>query len=291
MAGNYRTSFEFLETIAFVPGYKLDRPYQSWATEVVDVLEDTPRKIVLQHVLVMYIKSEGKVLGPFVMKHWRQDWIYEDNDLHVYVGNNTWERRRPAADLVKGKWSQAVYQVDDSPRYEALGLWSHDGGVSSWRSELTWRPLPRREHTVRSDYNVLIGENRHTLTPSGWTHEEDNVKAIWAAAKPIRYLAHELGLNRYQLLAKFDKGPATEYLAKTNTYWTAVRDTWKQIYERCEQFTLREKVLGKLLYERHFAEAEAFTQKGASAEVITKTAQQTIYSYLASCQQPSPRSE
>ena len=30
MAGGYRTSFDFLETVGFTPGFTPSRPYQSW---------------------------------------------------------------------------------------------------------------------------------------------------------------------------------------------------------------------------------------------------------------------
>ena len=85
--------------------------------------------------------------GPFVQKHWRQDWRYEDTDLHVFIGRNRWVRQTRTAEEARGRWSQAVFQVDDSPRYEALGEWEHYGSYSAWTSERTARPLPRRETT------------------------------------------------------------------------------------------------------------------------------------------------
>src|SRR3546814_951309 len=50
--------------------------------------------------------------------------------------------------------------------------------IATWTSDLTARPLPRREYTKRDDYNVLIGINRHTITPNGWTHEQFNTKVL-----------------------------------------------------------------------------------------------------------------
>nr|WP_286803404.1 DUF6607 family protein [Acinetobacter sp. UBA2063] len=71
---------------------------------------------------------------------------------------------------------QTVWQVDDSPRYAGLGRWTKDNGVTEWTSNETYRPLPRREHTIRNDYDVIIGTNRHALTATGWVHEQDNIK-------------------------------------------------------------------------------------------------------------------
>ncbi|MGH8727714.1 MAG: DUF6607 family protein, partial [Burkholderiales bacterium] len=95
MAGGYRTSFDFLEVAGFTKDFKPARPYQSWATEKVYVLEDGSDFISLQHLLVMSIvDKDGKVQGPFVTKHWRQDWQYEPDYQFVYRGNNTWARVR-----------------------------------------------------------------------------------------------------------------------------------------------------------------------------------------------------
>src|SRR5262249_45563894 len=156
-------SFDFLEVAGFRQGLAPDRPYQSWGTELVYVLRDEPRFVSLQHLLVMYIqkKPRGAVEGPFVTKHWRQDWRYEAHELLAYRGHNTWARERVPASAVHGTWTQSVFQVDDSPRYAGYGRWEHFGNVSSWRSNTTWRPLPRREFSVRQDYDVLIGTNRH----------------------------------------------------------------------------------------------------------------------------------
>ena len=137
--------------------------------------------------MVMFVADrEGKVQGPFVQKHWRQDWRYEDTDLHVFIGRNRWVRQERTADEVRGRWSQAVFQVDDSPRYEALGEWEHYGSYSAWTSDRTARPLPRRETSVRDDYQILEGVNRHTLTPTGWVQEEENLKLVLDAAGPAR---------------------------------------------------------------------------------------------------------
>src|SRR5262249_6412537 len=179
MAGTFRTSFDFLEVAGFRPGFVPDRPYQSWATEYVYVVRDEATFVSLQHLLVMFMRHpDGAVEGPFVTKHWRQEWRYEARSLLAYRGRNTWETEHLTPAQVKGTWTQSVYQVDDSPRYAASGRWQHFGNVSTWQSSTTWRPLPRREFSVRKDYDVLVGTNRHTITPTGWVQEEDNLKVV-----------------------------------------------------------------------------------------------------------------
>jgi hypothetical protein len=244
MAGTFRVTFDFLEVVGFHAGFVPDRPYQSWATESVYVLRDEPGFVSLQHVLVMFMKpKDGRVEGPFVTKHWRQDWRWEDTELLTYRGRNTWasERLRPAD--VRGTWSQAVFQVDDSPRYESYGRWAHFGNVSRWRSATTWRPLPRREFSVRSDYHVLVGTNAHTITPLGWVQEEENLKVVLdpqgrpIASAPV--LAKEIGLNRYERLEDFDDAAARRYHARTLPFWQAVREAWAELVAERGRFTLR----------------------------------------------------
>ncbi|MEM8983932.1 MAG: DUF6607 family protein, partial [Pseudomonadota bacterium] len=244
MAGGYRTSFDFLETIGFTTDYEPPKPYQSWGTEYVYVVEDQPDFVSLQHVIVMFFKGEdGSIQGPAVVKHWRQDWQYEDRELNVYVGHSTWERKKVSRREAKGTWSQSVYQVDDSPRYQALGEWVHRGNVSYWESDNTWRPLPRREYSIRSDYHVLSGTNRHTITPNGWIHEEDNLKAVLNADGTLRaetpYLAREAGLNRYDLIADFDFSGGDDYWETTAGFWADVRQAWTDRLANDDSVTLR----------------------------------------------------
>ncbi|MDX1561604.1 MAG: DUF6607 family protein, partial [Gammaproteobacteria bacterium] len=243
MAGDYRTSFDFLETVGFTPGFEPAQPYQSWATETIDVIEDSGDKISLQHVIVMFfVNDDGAVEGPVVQKHWRQDWVYQDESIHAYAGDGTWRERRLAAEEVAGRWSQAVYQVDDSPRYEALGDWVHEGNYSAWTSDETWRPLPRRESSARSDYDVLIGTNRHTITPTGWVHEEENRKTVLEGAGVLAaetpFLARELGVNRYERIVDFDFSARDDYWQATAPFWADVRAEWARIYGEEPEFAL-----------------------------------------------------
>ena len=155
MAGPYRVSFDFLEVARFDPALKPDAPYQSWGTEYVFVSEDRADFIALQHVLVMrMLQQDGSASEPFVTRHWRQEWRYQGDAALAYQGSNAWAMRRIPEAQRRGAWVQSVYQVDDSPRYAATGRWQHSDSFSTWISDETWRPLPRREWSVRSDYQV-----------------------------------------------------------------------------------------------------------------------------------------
>ena len=93
MQGRYRVNFDFMETMGFVAEYQPERPYQSWGTEFVIAIEDRDDFISLQHIMVMYFELEDDLVSePIVVKHWRQDWQYQDASLHTYTGNNTWSK-------------------------------------------------------------------------------------------------------------------------------------------------------------------------------------------------------
>ncbi|TWU30183.1 DUF6607 family protein [Bythopirellula polymerisocia] len=282
MAGSYRVSFQFIESMGFAEDYSPSRPYFSWATEHVRVLEETPTFVSLQHTLVMYFADE-EMGGPMVTKHWRQDWTYEDRDLHVYRGNSIWERLQLDEEEAAGAWSQAVFQVDDSPRYEAFGRWEHEDGFSRWTSNDAWRPLPRREFSVRNDYNVLGGTHAITITPTGWVHLQENCKLqVGDESEPPRCLACELGINRYERIAEPKvQEPADAYWAKTGDYWKEVRSAWEEVFRKRDRFQLKKAANGKKLYEEHFGYAAEIEESGEYDTQSGQThAQETIENFL-----------
>jgi hypothetical protein len=221
MAGEYKVSFEFTESVALRAGYETKPVKRSGGTELVVVVEDSPARIVLQHLLLDPRDNT-------VIKHWRQDWTWQDRELLEFRGDRRWQRRKLSPQSAKGRWTQSVYEVDDSPRYAATGRWQHRGDTSEWVSEETWRPLPRREHTTRDDYDVLVGINRHIITPWGWVHAQDNTKLDLRrnAAEPL--IAREMGINTYRRISDVDFSAARAYWQRTSSYWAAVRNDWER---------------------------------------------------------------
>jgi hypothetical protein len=260
MSGSYRASFDFVELVGFEEDYQSKAPYQSWGTEHVYIVNDDPFFISLQHVLVMSFVNPGdNSVTSAVVKHWRQDWIYEDTVLNVFDKNNTWERIKLQEGDVSGKWSQAVFQVDDSPRYESIGQWVHSSNYSSWESSETRRPLPRREFSVRDDYDLLVGINRHTITPTGWVHEEDNLKVVVDESDNERNIAREAGFNRYERIVEHDFSAGHEYWSKTKDFWKDVRTAWDVRLRIHDEITLRDIVEGRRLFQVMFNYAEGIS--------------------------------
>lgn len=232
MAGDYRVRFDFIETVSFEPDYRIKEPSRSGGYEVVRVIEDRGDFISLQHILVV-----GSEEDSMPIKHWRQDWRYEPDRVLVFIGGNAWENRKVTPEQAKGQWSQTVYQVEDSPRYGAMGKWTHANGLSEWTPPAEMRPLPRREATSRTDYQGILAVNRHVLTPDGWAHEQDNTKMILTGNAP-RPLAREVGINTYRHYADFDETIATKYWDKTKDFWASVRADWDRLEASAPAFGL-----------------------------------------------------
>ena len=127
----------------------------------------------------------------------------------------------------KGQWTQCVYGVYDNPRYCGTGAWNHRYGNPTWTSDRNWRVLPRREFTTRDDYNAMNVENRHTITPAGWTHEQDNTKVV-RSPEGNQVLVREFGFNEYRHMEGFDFQPAYDYWEATAPFWAKVRDLFDQ---------------------------------------------------------------
>ncbi len=280
LEGEFKTSFEFLETFNIDPSKKLDRPYLSWATEMVNVIEDRNDFISLQHIMVMYYKQKGsnKVIGPMVMKHWRQDWTWQPSSQLSYQGLKTWKTEPLKTSTSQGHWLWEVYQVDDSPRYSGLGQWEHFASASTFNTKRMNRPLPRREFSVRKDYKILTGHESLVVTPKAWYHEQKSFKQIGLSPRS-GFLGRELGHNSYKRITQFDFSEGHKYWNKTKDYWAEVRSVWREIQNKNPSFTLKGKVNGKALYEYHFEQAESDIINKKPSE-RRKLIYQTITSFI-----------
>lgn len=248
MAGSFLVTFTFDETEVLTEGYQRRPRSRTSAREVVHVIEDSEKKMSLQHILL--VREKGHVEA---MKHWRQDWVFEDTTLLEFEGHETFARRELSPSDISCAWSQAVFEVSDAPRYESVGRWVHAGDTSTWSSAPTWRPLPRREYTKRHDYDVLIGQNRHVVRPDGWVHEQNTEKRVLAND---RSLVREVGENRYVRSSYDDAELANAYLRETSPFWAGVREEWQTTFIAKPRFKLVDKVDSKLLYEVLFPLAD-----------------------------------
>lgn len=258
MAGEHIVDFAFDETVLLQPGYERSPAMRSGGDEVVIVVEDTPTRVVLQHILV-----DAK--SGHVTKHWRQDWTYEAPDRFEFSADQTWVVRALSPEDTRGAWTQCVYEVSDAPRYCGTGQWRYDDGVATWTSDATWRPLPRREYTKRQDYNALRVVNRHTIVPGGWTHEQFNTKILRRPDGSELAIAREFGFDDYQKTDEVDFTPAYDYWKATSGYWAQVRKRWDGFLSQPPGVRLKTKVDGMAMIMLLFEQAEA-VQGGAPVD-------------------------
>lgn len=223
-AGQWRVRFDMRETVSFRPDYEPLEEKLSAGDEIVRVVYDDGNRISLQHILVMSDDNGNH----HVIKHWRQDWVYEPETVLTYAGPNRWTLTPVSAEERRGAWSQTVWQTDDSPRYGGVGRWSDDHGMTQWTSNATWRPLARRDAVRDTPYDRYLGSNRHALTPAGWVHIQDNMKMGPSEGDEgeATAIVQEDVINTYRKVDNYDPRPGDDYWAATRDYWAAVRAAW-----------------------------------------------------------------
>ncbi len=245
MCGCFEIDFNFAETFQYVndTNYIKSKNYNAKATEYAMLIKDEKHHISIQHILVM---------GEYVIKHWRQDWIYENVDFYNYHKDNKWIYVKKNKKFVKGQWTQKVFQVDDSPRYEGSGSWVHIDGKSYWENT-TDAPLPRREYTKRDDYNLMIRGNRHEIKSEGWIHDQDNLKVI-RGEKNDSIIAAEKGYNYYRKIPESNCESAIYWWKVNQNKWNNVRDIWDSIYLKNQDIVIKKSVSNRPLFSYLFDE-------------------------------------
>ncbi len=260
LCGCYEVTFNFTETFSYpkdTANYIPSDKKTEHALEWVQPVEETDNKLVLQHLLIVG-KNE-------IIKHWRQDWIFENTKFFEYNGNEDWRYKQFPKDKVKGQWTQKVYEVDDKPRYEGSASWIHVDGRHFWENT-TNAPLPRREYTKRDDYNITERTNRHELVSNGWIHDQDNKKIIRDAQGMDYILAEEKGFNIYKKVEDAKCKAAQKWWEENKEFWKKVRTKWELEFKKNKNLKLQKYVDNKPL----FMHLQAL-KVTASQEEINKT--------------------
>lgn len=239
MCGCYEIEFKYTETFAPNSDYEKHPDYNASALEWAELITDSDQKLAIQHLLV--------INDTLIIKHWRQDWEYENQNVFYYDKDNNWVFKTLPKEEVKGQWTQKVYQVDDSPRYSGSATWVHADGRNYWENK-TDSPLPRREYSKRDDYNVMRRGNRHEITNYGWLHEQDNDKIIRKAGEEDTLLAQEKGYNSYTKVSDEKCLAARNWWKENNAFWSTVRNAWDKVYSQATTLHLAKEIDGKPLF-------------------------------------------
>lgn len=242
MCGCFEVEFKFAETFEYLndSSYMGSKNYKAKALELALLIKDEKNHLSIQHILI----SEKSII-----KHWRQDWIYQNTSLYSYSTNNLWTFTELDKKNVKNEWTQKVYQVDDSPRYEGTSQWVHYKNKSYWEN-VADAPLPRREYTKRDDYNLMQRGNKHEIVDDGWIHEQDNLKVDRNNIDFV--LAEEKGYNYYKRVDDSNCIKAIDWWNENQEKWALVRKKWEDIYSRKENISLKKLVNNKPLFSYLF---------------------------------------
>ena len=250
MCGCFEIRFNFAETFVETDdkSYKPSKKYSSSALEWAQLVSESNDEISIQHILIA-----GSKESPYIIKHWRQDWLYQNTNFYIYDHNNSWDYVEKSKKDVKRQWTQKVFQVDDSPRYEGSGSWVHIDGKSYWESTSS-APLPRREYSKRNDYNVTERGNRQEITTAGWIHDQNNKKIIRKEGVKDIILANEKGFNNYKKVDDSRCDSAIKWWSKNKNKWADVRNKWSEVYARNKKLSLKKLVNNSPLYMTLFSE-------------------------------------
>ncbi len=246
LCGSYKVTFKFAETFAPAKDYSYRDRYFSEAQEVAFLLEETEDSLSIQHLL---FTPRG------IIKHWRQDWVYENRDLFKLVKDHEWVKETISEEQASGTWTQKVSQVDDCPRYDGYGTWVHVDGRHFWES-VADAALPRRELSTaqRKDYNILRRHSHIELFEDGWMLEQDNEKIYRDDLNQDTLICLEKGLERFTL-ASYDTTAVMQWWNDRASFWQDVRNIWNQIREESDRIVVQDD---EKLYFAQFALAEKF---------------------------------
>ena len=262
MCGCYEVTFKFAETF----NYSNDSTYIpsknkiAYALEWIDLTYQDKNNLIIQHILQM-----GNDSNAYIMKHWRQDWNYQNRKFLIYDHKNKWNKLVTKYNSTKGQWTQKVYQVDDSPRYEGSGTWVYIDKKTFWENTVD-APLPRRERTIRSDYNVLNRGNRIEITDSGWQHKQNNHKILRTDTANDVLIASEYGINNYVKVNNERCEYAKIWWNKNSEKWKIVRNEWEFVFEQNDTISLKTNYNDKPLWGYLFS--DEYSKKNEIKNII-----------------------
>lgn len=267
--GCYKVTFQYADTETLHEDYAPRPPKRSEAIEWVHLEADSQDHIILQHVLVS---------GPAMIKHWRQEWRYEETAALRYEGRGAWRWEAVAPEAAAGTWTQIVTNVDDAPRYTCAAVWELRAQQASW-SCTTPSPLPRREKDLRHDYDILERTNTHHISPQGWVHEQHNTRVRLDGDTAVP-LSTEYGFNTYERIPDDQCQEAIDWWPGQRAIWGQIQAAWGDQLQAREHLTLHEKRAGMPLWVRLFLLARRAERRDLSDEDLYAKASRIIERHL-----------
>lgn len=271
LCGCFNVEFKYAETFSPDKNYKFhEREKISAGKEMAMPIEISDKKIVIQHLLI--------VSDSTIIKHWREEWTYENPVVWNFKGDNTWEKQVLTPAQVKGNWTQTVWEVSDAPRYQGSSNWVTSNGKNFWQNT-TDAPLPRREYSQRSDYNILKRQNTIIITDTGWIHDQDNQKII-RTGNTDKLLVEEKGINSYKRMDSTKCAAAKIFWKNNELYWTKVRLAWDKYFVGHSILYLRSEVDGMLMHNYLNEQSDEFAAGKIKESELDKSIMAILNKFL-----------
>ena len=268
LCGCFEVEFKYKETFGYVPKYELTDKYINDALEWVSYEEQPDGSVKMQHILIVDTNV--------IVKHWREDWVYEGNEYFDYKTTYKWNKIKEDKKDVAGKWLQKVYQVDDRVQYAGVATLNHFDGKVLWQSQVD-APLPRREYTKRKDYNVLNRLNRLYISDTGYLHEQDNFKINRQEGKADQLISEEKGWNTYKKVEESKCQAGINWWNDNKKYWLDVRVVWDKIEAEKQVLDIEWELDSKTLFEHLFTLNKELVD---AKKYDSAKAQETIYNTI-----------
>ena len=98
MCGCFEVTFNFAETFEYSDDtlYKPSRTKHETALEWAGLVVDDKNKVSIQHILQV-----GNPAEPHIVKHWRQDWLFQNSDFYMFSHDNKWNFQKKSKSEIK----------------------------------------------------------------------------------------------------------------------------------------------------------------------------------------------
>ena len=127
---------------------------------------------------------------------------------------------------------------------------------------------------------MLVARNRHTLTHTGWVHEQDNYKLVLREGKR-NILARETGLNAYDHIDQTKADAARGYWMRTKDFWADVRGQWKEIFASGSPIKIAKAIDEDPLWKAMSNLQEAMTTSAAAGDARRDGIEKILTAYVS----------
>ena len=279
MAGCYLVDYSYTETESLKEGYVRDgRVYDvnknKSFKELIYVIEDSPTKIRLQHVL-FGVQLDGAIMEGSQLRHQAEDWEYAADFAYDFVRPANWVVRDLRSQ--RTAWLRKITNLDDGLRYQCSAPWNTENAYPEWTCS-NYAPIPGREtrDMGRKDYNTLQRTTRIVNYGNSWLERQNNIKTIHDLATDVRTpLAKEEGKNWYVRLPDSECEVVVPYVKAHTPFWNLLQETWAGVLDGKSDF--KEKVMQPNRYAKIMEMEDSYgTQDFNNAEVHARAKAQLM---------------